>query len=110
MKEKLFVYGTLGPGRPNAHILKAVGGTWDEGVIRGNLREEGWGAELGYPGLELDALGGEIDGFIFTSEKLAEHWQSLDEFEGEAYQRVLSKVTLKDGTIVEANVYILYSE
>lgn len=24
--ESLFVYGTLGPGRPNAHILEKIGG------------------------------------------------------------------------------------
>ncbi|MGI4199102.1 gamma-glutamylcyclotransferase family protein, partial [Klebsiella pneumoniae] len=29
--ESLFVYGTLGPGRPNAHILENIGGTWQEG-------------------------------------------------------------------------------
>ena len=110
MEEKLFVYGTLGPGRPNEHILKSIGGSWDDAVISGNLHQEGWGAELGYPGLELDEFGGKVEGFIFTSKNLAKHWDSLDDFEGAAYQRVLAKVTLKDGTIVDANVYILYSE
>ncbi len=31
--ESLFVYGTLGPGRPNAHILENIGGTWQEGHV-----------------------------------------------------------------------------
>jgi gamma-glutamylcyclotransferase (GGCT)/AIG2-like uncharacterized protein YtfP len=29
MTEKLIVYGTLGPGRPNEHVLKAIGGVWE---------------------------------------------------------------------------------
>jgi gamma-glutamylcyclotransferase (GGCT)/AIG2-like uncharacterized protein YtfP len=34
--ESLFVYGTLGPGRPNAHILEKIGGTWREGHVAGS--------------------------------------------------------------------------
>ena len=41
--ESLFVYGTLGPGRPNAHILENIGGTWQEGHVGGSLLEKGWG-------------------------------------------------------------------
>jgi gamma-glutamylcyclotransferase (GGCT)/AIG2-like uncharacterized protein YtfP len=29
----LFVYGTLGPGRPNAHVLEGIGGSWQEGHV-----------------------------------------------------------------------------
>ncbi|MCH6197810.1 hypothetical protein MHT86_09950 [Corynebacterium mastitidis] len=39
-----FVYGTLGPGRPNAHILAPYGGTWRRGSVRGALRGERDGA------------------------------------------------------------------
>ncbi len=38
--EKLFVYGTLGPGRPNEHILKKIGGSWKRGFVWGKLFEE----------------------------------------------------------------------
>ena len=107
MEEKLFVYGTLGPGRPNEHILQAVGGSWDLASIKGNLCEEGWGAELGYPGIELDESGGVVEGFVFTSQNLSSHWHSLDDFEGEAYQRVLVKAKLENGTEVDAYVYSL---
>lgn len=48
--ESLFVYGTLGLGRPNAHILENIGGTWQEGHVGGSLLAKGWGAEMGYPG------------------------------------------------------------
>ncbi|MCT7653989.1 hypothetical protein MBH78_02755 [Oceanimonas sp. NS1] len=27
MTTRLFVYGTLGPGRPNEHVLTAIGGS-----------------------------------------------------------------------------------
>ena len=107
MKEKLFVYGTLGLGRPNEHILNDIGGTWETASVIGTLKDKGWGAEMGFPGLELSETGKEIEGFVFTSENLAEHWDSLDEFEGEAYLRVISKVVLKNGHTVDANIYTL---
>ncbi len=54
MEEKLFIYRTLGPGRPNEHVLKAIGGVGKNATVRGKLRQEGWGAEMGYPGIDLD--------------------------------------------------------
>lgn len=107
--EKLFVYGTLGPDRPNEHVLNAIGGSWETATVSGTLREEGWGAEMGYPGIDLDEHGGEVDGFLFTSESLLGHWARLDAFEGKAYRRVLAKVKLKDGRKVDAYIYTLRS-
>lgn len=107
MNDKLFVYGTLGLGRPNEHVLSDIGGTWETASVRGILKDKGWGAEMGFPGLELDESGKEIEGFVFTSENLADHWASLDEFEGEAYQRVITKVLLKNGRTIYANIYTL---
>lgn len=107
MSDKLFVYGTLGLGRPNEHVLTDIGGTWEAASVIGNLIEKGWGAEMGYPGLELDESGEKIEGFVFTSEFLAHHWTMLDEFEGDAYQRVVTKVLVKSGQTIDANVYIL---
>ena len=66
MTQKLFVYGTLAPGRPNAHVLGAIGGTWQPATVKGHLKQRGWGAEMGYPGLVLDKAGEEIKGFIFS--------------------------------------------
>ena len=107
MIERLFVYGTLGPGRPNAHVLEAVGGSWETAAVNGNLRNEGWGSELGYPGIELNEHCGAVEGFLFTSENLSGHWADLDKFEGEAYERVLTKVKLTDGSTVDAYIYAL---
>jgi gamma-glutamylcyclotransferase (GGCT)/AIG2-like uncharacterized protein YtfP len=107
MAEKLFAYGTLGPGRPNEHVLKAVGGVWESATVGGKLRQEGWGTEMGYPGIDLDENGEEIEGFLFTSENLSSHWKALDDFEGEDYERVVAQAKLKDGSMVDAYIYIL---
>ena len=107
MTRRLFVYGTLAPGRPNEHILANVSGQWQPATVTGRLIQEGWGAAKGYPGIVLDEGGGDVEGFLFTSDSLTEHWDRLDEFEGEGYERVLTTAKLKDGTAVEAYIYKL---
>ena len=107
MTHRLFVYGTLAPGRPNEHVLADVLGVWEPATVTGTLLPEGWGAEVGYPGIILDRHGSEIEGFLFSSERLTEHWTRLDEFEGEGYEHVLTTVKLKDGTVVDAYIYKL---
>jgi len=107
MKEKLFVYGTLGLGRPNEHILGNIGGTWETATVTGILREEGWGAEMGYPGIIIDKQGEEVKGFLFTSQNLSPHWENLDKFEGEAYSRIQAKVKLENGRMTNAYIYTL---
>jgi gamma-glutamylcyclotransferase (GGCT)/AIG2-like uncharacterized protein YtfP len=105
MTQRLFVYGTLGPGRPNEHVLRAIGGTLEEASVNGYLKPQGWGAEMGYPGIVLDDTGDEIKGYIFCSE--SSQWDELDVFEGEEYKRVLITVKTKDKMAVEAYIYIL---
>jgi gamma-glutamylcyclotransferase (GGCT)/AIG2-like uncharacterized protein YtfP len=107
VKEKLFVYGTLCPDRPNEHILKHIGGSFEEASVRGILHNEGWGATMGYPALVVDPDGEEVKGFLFISKNLPKHWSELDDFEGEAYERTLTTVELKDGARTEAYVYVL---
>ena len=107
MIHRLFVYGTLAPGRPNEHILADVPGEWKRATVRGRLIPEGWGAAAGYPGIVLDEEGDEVEGLLFISESLVEHWARLDEFEGEGYERVLTRAKREDGTIVDAYIYSL---
>ena len=107
MFHRLFVYGTLAPGRPNEHVLADVSGTWEPATVTGTLLQEGWGAAVGYPGIVLDERGGEVEGFLFSSQSLVDHWTRLDEFEGEGYDRVLTTVKLRDGTAVDAYIYRL---
>ncbi len=107
MVERLFVYGTLGPGRPNEHVLADIGGDWQKATITGMLQQKGWGAEMGYPGIVLDEDGDIVDGFLFISENLTNNWFKLDAFEGEAYVRVRTKAKLENGRFVDAYVYAL---
>ncbi len=107
MRQRLFVYGTLVPGGPNEHVLNAIGGTWAAASVTGTLRHEGWGAEMGYPGIVLDEHGTEIQGFLFSSDHLADHWTQLDAFEGEGYVRVVTTVSLGNNQRVDAYVYVL---
>ena len=107
MINKLFVYGTLCPGRSNAHILEEIGGTFEQGYVRGILYPEGWGASYGYPALVPDPDGELVKGFMFTSQNLPNHWPGLDAFEGEGYERVLVEVELLDGKIEIGFIYAL---
>jgi len=107
MLQRLFVYGTLAPGRPNEHVLSGVPGTWEQGTVRGRLIQAGWGAEQGYPGIVIDESGGSVPGYVLTSDALETEWDRLDRFEGSEYQRVMAKVRLDTGLVVEAYVYQL---
>ena len=108
MIHRLFVYGTLAPGRPNEHVLADIPGNWESATVMGTLVSAGWGAAVGYPGIILDQQGSEVQGFLFSSERLAEHWARLDVFEGEGYERVLTTVTLTNSTAVDAYIYQLH--
>ena len=105
--ERLFVYGTLAPGRPNEHILAPLSGTWEPATMRGTLIAEGWGAAAGYPGIVPDATCEPVPGFVFKSADLAQHWSRLDAFEGDGYERRVETATLANGDAVEVFVYAL---
>jgi gamma-glutamylcyclotransferase (GGCT)/AIG2-like uncharacterized protein YtfP len=107
MTDRLFVYGTLAPGRPNEHVLAGVPGEWEPATVRGVLHEHGWGAVMGYPALIVDEHGPEVEGFVFSSESLDQHWERLDEFEGDGYERVLTSARLRGGATVSAHIYVL---
>ena len=105
--ERLFIYGSLQPGGPNEHVLADVDGNWEPAFIKGHLVEAGWGASMGYPGLVIDGDGRDIHGHVLSSAELTTIWQTLDDFEGEEYERVTARVTLRGGESVEASVYAL---
>lgn len=110
MKENLFVYGTLCPGRPNAHILTQIGGNFVKASVKGSLHEEGWGATMGYPAIKLDDSADKVQGYVFQSDNLPNHWPELDEFEGDAYLRVNTPVMLENGQTISAWVYTLHPQ
>ena len=107
MTQRLFVYGTLAPGRPNEHVLSDISGTWANATVRGLLIQEGWGADQGYPGILLDEFAETVEGMLLTSDNLQCEWARLDDFEGSQYERVVARVQIEDGTIVDAFIYQL---
>lgn len=62
---------------------------------------------MGCPGIVPSADGDEVDGYVFSSEYLSEHWAMLDEFEGDGYQRVSVLVSVNGGNKIEAYAYVL---
>jgi gamma-glutamylcyclotransferase (GGCT)/AIG2-like uncharacterized protein YtfP len=107
MTSRLFVYGTLAPGKPNAHVLADVRGTWTPATVTGTLYAEGWGAAQGYPGIVLAADGDAVPGLVFSSDELPQHWARLDAFEGDGYVRELTTARFDDGSTVEVYIYAL---
>jgi len=108
MSHRLFVYGTLAPGRSNAHVLASVPGTWERAHVCGTVLDVTWGPAAGYPGLVLGEHGGDVQGLVLTSDALPAHWERVDAFEGEGYARVPVQATLDgSGATVQAFVYVL---
>ena len=100
--DKLFVHGTFAPGKPNHNALKEIPGHWETATLRGNLLDEGWGAELGCPGILPSDHGDEVQGFVFSSGYLSEHWAVLDEYEGDGYKRLAVLVKAESADMIEA--------
>jgi len=108
--EKIFIYGTLAPNRPNEHMLSDIDGSWQEATVKGILYEEGWGAHMGYPGVKLDENSSEVKGLIFSSNELSLKWKELDDFEGKEYNRVITEASLPSGETVSVYIYELNDE
>lgn len=103
---RLATYGTLAPGRANHAQLADIPGRWSEGSVRGRLVQTGWGAALGFPGLVLDPEGQTIEVLVFESSELIEHWDRLDAFEGEGYERIETLVRTERGDL-PAYIYVV---
>jgi gamma-glutamylcyclotransferase (GGCT)/AIG2-like uncharacterized protein YtfP len=103
-EHRLFVYGSLQPGRENHHLLSGLTGQWLKGYITGELSDNGWGAGMGYPSLVWNLHGEKINGHLLISKELVDNWERLDEFEGSDYKRILVPVFC-DSRIQIANVY-----
>jgi len=109
----LAAYGTLAPGRSNAHVMDGVRGTWIPGTLRGTLHASGIGAATGYPGVVLAGTAPahattDVPAQVLVSADLPDHWDRLDAFEGAGYRRVPAVVALEDDDAVRpAFVYEL---
>jgi len=110
MLERLFTYGSLMPGKQYAHLLAEAAGEWQPATITALFDANGWGHSVGYPALIINDSGTVIEGMLLTSSLLHRLWPSLDEYEGDAYQRIVTKVSLADGSQVDAYVYELHKD
>ena len=104
---QLFVYGTLCPNQENAHILGGIGGDWQKASVHGTIHILDWGPDKGLPAIILNDKDSLVEGYLFRTEKLAENWQMLDDFEGFQYKRVQVKTFLDSGEIVQAWTYVM---
>lgn len=105
MTETLFVYGTLMPNCPNGHVLENIVGKFIPATVQGTLIPAGWSAGMGYPGIKLDPKTDTIHGYLFYSSNLINHWDFLDEFEGEEFHREAVRAERYDEVEVDTFIY-----
>lgn len=98
------------PNCPNGHILENIVGKFIPATVKGKLIDAGWSASMGYPGIRLEAGNDTIHGFLFYSDNLINHWDFLDEFEGEEFKRVEVTALRYDEIEVETFIYSLRDE
>lgn len=110
MTETLFVYGTLMPGCPNGHVLEEIVGKFVPATVKGYLKDAGWSASMGYPGIKLDEDGDTVHGYLFYSSNLINNWDYLDEFEGAEFERYPVTVERHDEMDVDTYIYVLKAE
>jgi hypothetical protein len=96
---KLIVYGSLAPGGVNAFMLAGLVGEWHPCRIRGRM-----GTFQGFKSFRYDPKGAEHPAWLFSSAELHRVISDLDDFEGEAYARVVIPVRVS-GRWVMAQVY-----
>ena len=105
--DHLFVYGTLRPQHENAYLLENIGGIWQEASVDGTVHILDWGPDQGLFAVILDGTPTGVEGYIFSSDKLQNHWQMLDDFEGFQYLRVQTRAQLQTGETIEVWIYVM---
>ncbi len=108
----LIVYGSLAPNKQNHAVVEHLKGNWLKAVIRGKLEKEGWGAGMGYYGFRHTGPEeqSEIEAFVLVSDELVDNWRRIDDFEGEAYKRILAKYELENGETGVGYIYAINKE
>ncbi|HEU4520956.1 MAG TPA: gamma-glutamylcyclotransferase [Thermoanaerobaculia bacterium] len=96
--DKLVVYGSLAPGERHHDLLAPLHGEWRRCSITGVVRMHD-----GYRIFSPEGTA-RIQALMFVSSDLARYWRVLDDFEGDAYRRIVIPVETADGQTV-ANIY-----
>jgi gamma-glutamylcyclotransferase (GGCT)/AIG2-like uncharacterized protein YtfP len=108
-EKTLIIYGSLAPNAPNHSVVEHIKGDWQQGIVRGQLLKEGWGADMGYLGFKHvpAEFQEEIPVFVLLSDELPDNWAYLDDFEGEEYKRVFAQYELHNGQIGVGYIYAI---
>ena len=88
---RLAVYGSLRPGESNHNQLATVPGNWQDGSVKGSIKRPGEYLEFTW-----DVCSSEVAVKVLTSDRLCDHFDRLDEFEGEDYRRILVPVMIAE--------------
>lgn len=103
MLYRLFVDGSLAPSGSRQQVLAMIPGFWEKATVAGVLRQDPDAS--GTFGVGLANTGSQVQGFLFYSDRLAEHWDRLDSIEFPSFTRVQTTVARSDGSAVDAFVY-----
>lgn len=108
-EKHLIIYGTLAPGQPNYSKIEHIKGIWQDATIWGQLKNEGWGAAMGYYGFVSNITQDvqAIDAKVLQSSNLIDEYSFLDDFEGAGYMRILTKYKLSTGETGVGYIYAL---
>lgn len=96
---RLIVYGSLAPGGANAFLLAGLVGEWHHCRIRGQL-----GTYQDFKSFRYDPQGPEHPAWLLESPDLPRIIPDLDDFEGEAYERLVIPAKVDDHWVM-AQVY-----
>ncbi len=97
--QRLAVYGSLKPGGSNAAQMTGIKGDWLEGTVHGIVDQPGEYLEFTW-----DKSAPPVPVMVFSSPRLSEHFDRLDDFEGPDYIRTLVPVAI-GGVIHVCNIY-----
>ena len=106
----LAVYGSLAPGESNHWVVRSIDGDWVPGVLTGFQFEITWGPADGYQGFLPDDTGNDVPVMVLISDQLEKNWHTIDDFEGQGYERRSLPVALEDGKTIDAFVYVALTE
>ncbi|HUP48430.1 MAG TPA: gamma-glutamylcyclotransferase family protein [Thermoanaerobaculia bacterium] len=96
---RLVVYGSLAPGEANYHLVAHLGGEWLPCTVRGVVE-----MHAGYKIFTPQPDGPLVEALLLISGALPAAWPALDEFEGDAYQRILVPARVGE-RVMPANIY-----
>jgi gamma-glutamylcyclotransferase (GGCT)/AIG2-like uncharacterized protein YtfP len=98
--ERLVIYGTLAPGKPNHNVIEDLSGDYRDCSVHGRISEVD-----GLPYFTWAPSEASLEAQLFSSRQLPDKWDDLDQFEGDGYKRRLIPATVGDGLTV-ASIYM----